>query len=82
MKTENTNAVLHEVSTAQDIEVWVIDKRDGTRLTNCCGAYSTHMDTDELCCKVCCMPVEIGEGDGVDNINDYQIDKKLLLEEA
>ena len=82
MKTENKNAVLHEVSTAQDIEVWVIDKRDGTRLTNCCGAYSTPMDTDELCCKVCWMRVEIGEGDFVDNIKDYQIDKKLLLEEA
>ncbi len=82
MKFDNENAVLTEVSTAQDIEVWVIDKRDGTRLTSCCGAYSTHMDTDELSCKVCCMPVEIGEGDGVDNIKDYQIDKKLLLEEA
>ena len=82
MKYENEDAVLTEVSTEQDIEVWVIDKTNGDRLTSCCGAYSTHMDTDELCCKVCCMPVEIGEGDGVDNIKDYQIDKKLLLEEA
>ena len=40
MKFDNENAVLTEVSTAQDIEVWVIDKRDGTRLTSCCGAYS------------------------------------------
>ena len=68
-KFENENAVLIEVSTAQNIKVWVVDKRDGTRLTNCCGAYSTYMDTDQLCCKACYNPVEDGEGDGVDTVS-------------
>ena len=79
MTFQNENAVLTEVSTAQDVEVWVIDKRDGTRLTDCCGAYSTYMDTDELCCKECYNPVQDGQGDGVDNINNHQIDKQSLL---
>ena len=70
-KFENENAVLIEVSTAQNIKVWVVDKRDGTRLTNCCGAYSTYMDTDQLCCKACYNPVEDGEGDCVDKIGGY-----------
>ena len=70
-KFENETAVLIEVSTAQNIKVWVVDKRDGTRLTNCCGAYSTYMDTDQLCCKACYNPVEDGEGDGVDKIGGY-----------
>ena len=47
---------------------------DGTRLTDCCGAYSTYMETYydpttdyaefELCCKECCKIVEVGQGDG------------------
>mgnify|MGYP003139059219 FL=1 len=80
MKFENENAVLTEVSTAQDVEVWVVDKRDGTRLTDCCGAYSTSMETGEtnknsflfgiklLCCEACYKQVQVGQGDGVDNI--------------
>lgn len=70
MKFENENAVLTEVSPT---EVWVVDKTDGTRLTDCCGAYSTYMDTDELCCKACYNPVEYGEGDGVDKINRKEV---------
>ncbi len=83
MKTENKNAITWMVHVEgpknarlvrgfpngdkEYIAVWLVDKTNGTRLTDCCGAYSTHMDTNELCCKVCYMPVEIGEGDGVDN---------------
>lgn len=36
---------------------------DGTRLTDCCAAYSTFHD-DVLCCKVCWNEVSVGEGDG------------------
>lgn len=36
---------------------------DGTRLTDCCGAYSTFME-GELCCKKCYEVVDYGEGDG------------------
>mgnify|MGYP003135626624 FL=1 len=83
MKTENKNAItwMVDVDDPKDarlvggfpngdkeyIAAWLVDKRNGVRLTSCCGAYSTHMDTDELCCKVCCMPVAVGEGDGVEN---------------
>ena len=53
---------------------------DGTRLTNCCGAYSTYMEVDydastdeavfDLCCKECCGIVEFGEGDRSETWND------------
>lgn len=36
---------------------------DGTRLTDCCGAYSTFHD-ETLCCKACHREVEFGQGDG------------------
>jgi len=39
------------------------DKKDGTRLTDCCGAYATHVDA-QLCCKRCYKVVESGQGDG------------------
>ncbi|BEI26341.1 hypothetical protein R7D97_16025 [Vibrio sp. Vb5031] len=38
-------------------------RREGSRLTDCCQAYSTFID-DELVCKVCFCTVEFGEGDG------------------
>ncbi len=42
--------------------------RAGSRLTDCCGAYSTFMDPGdgswELSCRKCCKAVEPGEGDG------------------
>jgi hypothetical protein len=39
------------------------NSEDGCRLTDCCHAYSTYMESD-LCCKACYEPVEPGEGDG------------------
>ncbi len=43
----------------------------GQRVTACCMAYSTYMDFDGpglqvLCCKACCHPVPIGQGDGTE----------------
>lgn len=42
--------------------------KDGTRLTDCCAAYSTfHMESDgsaTLCCKKCWCEVPFGQGDG------------------
>lgn len=37
--------------------------KDGIRLTNCCGSYSTFME-DTLCCKTCFREVPCGQGDG------------------
>lgn len=37
--------------------------RDGTRLTDCCGAYST-ISGGLLCCRACYEVVQSGEGDG------------------
>lgn len=39
-----------------------------TRLTDCCGAWSTYMDGDVLCCKACYEPVGIGQGDGSEHV--------------
>ena len=39
------------------------DAKNGTRLTDCCGAYSTFHDMT-LCCKKCWREVGVGEGDG------------------
>lgn len=36
---------------------------DGTRLTDCCGSYSTFHGV-MLCCKVCWREVPPGQGDG------------------
>ncbi|KOO05786.1 MULTISPECIES: hypothetical protein [Vibrio] len=41
---------------------------DGSRLTDCCHAYSTFFD-DELVCKVCYFNVEFGEGDGSEKVD-------------
>jgi hypothetical protein len=41
---------------------------DGHRLTNCCGAFSTFMDGEVLCCKACYQEVSLGEGDGSDDV--------------
>jgi len=45
--------------------------KDGTRLTDCCGAYSTFMEASgdmdiewELTCKGCYETVPYGQGDG------------------
>lgn len=35
------------------------------RLTDCCGAHSTYMESD-LCCKACYNTVPHGQGDGVE----------------
>ena len=39
---------------------------DGTRLTDCCGAYSTYDEGGELYCKKCFQPVGFGQGDGTE----------------
>ena len=40
---------------------------NGTRLTDCCGAYATFHDTT-LCCKVCWKEVPDGQGDGTETL--------------
>ena len=58
--------------------------QSGCRLTDCCGCYSTYMDsgqlvdTQQLCCKRCCRVVPNGQGDGSEHkviddlvLNDY-----------
>lgn len=52
---------------------------DGQRLTDCCGCYSTYMDSTHrgdpqvLCCKKCCHPVAHGQGNGSEyrDVNPY-----------
>jgi len=42
---------------------------DGTRLTDCCGAYSTFsIDDGDLMCRRCYECVEPGEGDGAERL--------------
>ena len=53
------------------------DGRNGTRLTDCCAAYSTYMDDDLLSCKACFMPVPNGQGDGVEEM-DVELMKSSL----
>lgn len=43
-------------------------RREASRLTDCCQAYSTFFD-DELVCKVCYHSVEFGEGDGSESVD-------------
>ena len=43
---------------------------DGMRLTDCCGAVSTHDENGELYCKACYNVVSPGEGDGSEYAND------------
>ena len=68
----------------QDDEIQVNGKRylkpdgdfgsdSGLRLTDCCGAMSTYLDTD-LCCKNCWHLVEVGEGDGCDYLHLGHVD--------
>lgn len=42
----------------------------GTRVTDCCGAFSTFMDDggggETLCCKRCYSEVPDGQGDGTE----------------
>lgn len=47
---------------------------NGQRLTNCCGAYSTYMDGEVLCCKKCYRGVGFGEGDG----SEYRTVSRIL----
>lgn len=42
----------------------------GHRLTDCCGAFSTYMDGDVLCCKKCYWEVPVGQGDGTETRDD------------
>ena len=42
----------------------------GRRLTDCCGAFSTYMDGDILCCKRCYWEVPVGQGDGTETRDD------------
>jgi len=40
---------------------------DGTRLTDCCGAYSTYdIDSGDLVCRACYTSVPDGQGDGIE----------------
>jgi hypothetical protein len=40
---------------------------DGTRLTDCCAAYSTYdIDSGDLVCRACYAPVPDGQGDGTE----------------
>ena len=67
------------MSTATPIKKQYAD--DGTRLTDCCGAYSTYMETYydpitdyaefELCCKKCREIVEVGQGDGNEEMGAF-----------
>lgn len=42
--------------------------KDGTRLTDCCGGYSSYMEDGDgipaLTCKKCYHEVPFGQGDG------------------
>jgi hypothetical protein len=42
------------------------DDPERTRVTDCCGGWSTYME-DILCCKTCYEPVGVGQGDGSDH---------------
>lgn len=46
---------------------------NGSRLTDCCAAYSTYCD-DDLSCKVCYESVEVGEGDGSERVSMPEIE--------
>lgn len=43
---------------------------NGQRVTDCCGSYSTYMESGAedmvLCCKKCYREVSVGQGDGVE----------------
>lgn len=47
--------------------------KDGTRLTDCCGVYSTYMEDGDgsqtLACKKCYNEVPYGQGDGAETRN-------------
>lgn len=45
------------------------DSETGSRLTNCCKAFSTFHD-NVLCCRACYQEVELGEGDGSEILPD------------
>jgi hypothetical protein len=54
-----------------DGQVKKYDREDGTRLTDCCAAYSTFdMDDGVLMCKKCYGEVDYGEGDGTESLPD------------
>jgi len=40
------------------------EKKSSTKLTSCCGAYSTYDQDGYLYCKKCFNTVPVGEGDG------------------
>ena len=50
----------------------------GQRMTDCCGAFSTYMDGEILCCKKCYREVELGQGDG----SEYRPAKGMTADEA
>jgi hypothetical protein len=60
---------------------------DGTRLTDCCGAYSKVM-MDWLCCRKCKREVPLGLGDGSEHApwaaseKECHVDEKLRAELA
>lgn len=48
--------------------------KDGQRLTDCCGAYSTYCE-GMLCCKKCYYEVPLGQGDGSEYKDNKEPDK-------
>jgi len=59
------------VTATVDGQVKKYDRKDGTRLTDCCAAYSAFdMDDGVLMCKKCYGEVNYGEGDGTESLPD------------
>ena len=48
---------------------------DGTRLTDCCGAYSSFDDFGDLYCKCCYKQVTTGQGDGCEVRHGLTLDE-------
>ena len=82
--TQNTDAWLATLATTDETatlaraENVVTDAETGwrylstdperTRLTDCCGAWSSYSGDGILCCKACYQPVGVGQGDGSDTV--------------
>ena len=55
--------------------------QDGTRLTDCCGAYSTFDESGSLYCKACYGEVPTGQGDGSES-KDKDVEKNAERKES
>jgi len=42
----------------------------GMRMTDCCGVYSTYDQDETLYCKKCFGPVDEGQGDGMETLEE------------